>query len=123
MQHTHIPELASVLAGADHVDVKIVEGEASLRQFIAAMLSYQPGWVTFLYQVRGVFVRLLGMRQEGVPSGGRMRSEDVPMSPGEKAASFNVRLKGGTTTKLHAWFVDARDKDLCGAFYATVRKG
>src|SRR2546425_5121666 len=36
----------------------------SMREFIAAMMSYQPGWVTFLYRIRAVFVRFLGMRQE-----------------------------------------------------------
>ena len=42
--------------------------------------------------------------------------------PGQKAATFNVRLKSGVKTKLHGWFTDADGKDLCGAFYATVRK-
>ncbi len=42
--------------------------------------------------------------------------------PGQKAATFNVRLKGGIKTKLHGWFSDVEGKDLCGAFYATVRK-
>ncbi|MGH9719173.1 MAG: arylsulfatase [Bryobacteraceae bacterium] len=42
--------------------------------------------------------------------------------PGQKAATFQVRLNGGIKTKLHGWFTDAGGKDLCGAFYATVRK-
>jgi hypothetical protein len=42
--------------------------------------------------------------------------------PGQQAATFVVRLNSGTRTKLHGWFTDAAGKDLCGAFYATVRK-
>ena len=45
------PELTRLLDGADHVDVKIVEGTVSLRQFIAAMLSYYPWWIVSLYYV------------------------------------------------------------------------
>jgi arylsulfatase len=42
--------------------------------------------------------------------------------PGQRAATFQVRLAGGIKTKLHGWFTDAAGQDLCGAFYATVRK-
>ena len=35
---------------------------------------------------------------------------------------FRLRLKGGTRTQLHGWFQDAAGKDLCGAFYAHVRR-
>jgi arylsulfatase len=43
-------------------------------------------------------------------------------APGQKAATFNVRLNSGIRTKLHGWFTDGEGRDLCGAFYATVRK-
>lgn len=85
-----IPEIAPLLEGADHVDIKVVEGAVTLRQFVAALFSYQPGWITFLYRVRAVFVRLLGMRQEGMPRPMKMRPEDVPMTPGGPAAFFTV---------------------------------
>lgn len=39
-----------------------------------------------------------------------------------QAAVFRVTLKGGVKTDLHAWFQDAAGKDLCGAYYATVRR-
>lgn len=35
----HIPELAAVLEGADHIDVKIVTGAVPLRAFLAAGVS------------------------------------------------------------------------------------
>jgi arylsulfatase A-like enzyme len=39
-----------------------------------------------------------------------------------KAVLFRVTLKGGVRTQLHAWFQDAEGKDLCGAYYACVRR-
>jgi hypothetical protein len=87
-----LPEvLRPFTEGADHVDVKTVESEASLRGFIAGLFSYQPGWVTALYGVRKVFVRVLGMKQEGMPQALRLRPEDVPMTQGSAATFFTVR--------------------------------
>ncbi len=40
---------------------------------------------------------------------------------GDKAVTFHLRLPVGPTT-LQAWFVDASNADLCGAFYVTVRR-
>ncbi len=40
----------------------------------------------------------------------------------DKSMSFRVKLKGGVKTRLHAWFQDAEGKDVCGAFYASVRR-
>ena len=87
------PELIGLLDGADHVDVKIVEGAVSLRQFIAAMLSYYPWWIVSLYYVRAVFVRLLGMSQPGKPDElPQLKAEDISMTAGEQATFFIVRL-------------------------------
>jgi hypothetical protein len=79
---THIPEAAPLLEDANHVDVKSATGPISLRAFIAGVFSYQPGWVTFLYGIRWGFLRLLGLKQEGIPHTHRARPEDVPMTPG-----------------------------------------
>jgi len=86
-------EITALLKGADHVDVKIVEGEVSMRQFIASMLSYYPRWIVFLYYVRAVLVRLLGMRQPARPDElPRLKPEDISMTPGDHATFFIVRL-------------------------------
>jgi hypothetical protein len=37
-----IPELAAVIDGADHVDVKTVTASLSLREFVAATLRFRP---------------------------------------------------------------------------------
>ncbi len=84
-------EIAPILAAADHIDVKTIESTVSMRQFIAGLMSYQPKWVTFLYGVRMVFVRFLGMRQSGVPRQRTMQPHEVPMVVGKNAAFFKVR--------------------------------
>jgi hypothetical protein len=87
-----IPELAALAKDADHVDVKTATGDLTLRQLIAGIVSYQPGWMTFLYRVRGVFLRFLGMKQESAPQAPRMSAENVSMTPGEDVYFFTVRI-------------------------------
>jgi len=112
----HIPELASVLAGADHIDVKVVTGTVSLRTFIAASLGYQPGWLTGLYCIRAVLVRALGMRQDRVPRGPRMTPTTVPMHPGDRVQSFTVRL----AAEDRYWVAEASESHLEAALVVIV---
>ncbi|MFP2910776.1 DUF6463 family protein [Pyxidicoccus sp. 3LFB2] len=106
---TALPEVLRPFAeGADHVDVKTVESEASLRVFLAGLLAYQPAWVTALYGVRAVFVRLLGMRQHGIPQAQRVRPEDISMVPGTAAGFFTVRH----AEEERVWVVSAVDTHL-----------
>jgi arylsulfatase A-like enzyme len=51
---------------------------------------------------------------------GRELKADAP--PGAASATFRVSLKSGTRGHLHGWFVDSSGQDLCGAFYAVVRR-
>jgi hypothetical protein len=96
---TTVPELQSLLANADHVDVKKISGPVSLREFLAGMLSYNPGWIKFLYAVRWGFVRLLGMKQSGIPQEIGVRPEEVAMTPGAKASFFTVKA----ASEDHYW--------------------
>lgn len=111
-----IPELHPILRNPDHLDIKTVEGKVMLRAFVASMMAYQPAWVTFLYRVRAVFVRLLGMKQEGIPKPPIMRPEDVPMSPGLPATFFTV-----CAAKEDAyWFAQINDTHLNAALGVVV---
>ena len=63
------------------------------------------------------------------PQAAANKSEIVDISPylaqlppDAKAAVFRAKLKGGTRTQLHAWFQDADGKDVCGAYYACVKR-
>lgn len=113
------PELAGILEKADHVDVKTVISRAHLREFLAGMMGYQPSWVTFLYGVRMVFVRFLGMRQEGIPHARRLLPENIPMEPGKPMAFFTVRL--ADTVAEQYWAADADDQHLRATLAVVMR--
>ncbi|MEM7799971.1 MAG: DUF2867 domain-containing protein [Chloroflexota bacterium] len=85
------PEIQPFLKNADHIDVKEIDGEIDMRSFIANCFGYMPGWMRFLYRIRWVFVRLLGMTQEGIPQPGTPDPEKVSFTPGEKQAFFTVQ--------------------------------
>jgi hypothetical protein len=93
---------------ADHFDAKTIEGEASLRQFIAGMLSYYPAWIKALYGVRLVFVRFLGMKQENLPTTPNLRPEDIPFEAGKWATFFQVEA----AQEENFWIASASDKHL-----------
>lgn len=50
------------------------------------------------------------------------QEKSLDTAAADQAAVFRVTLKVGTKTKLHGWFQDAAGQDLCGAFYAQVRR-
>ena len=114
---SRVSEIAELTSTADHVDVKTVDGEVSLREFLANMFSYYPSWIKFLYRVRGVFVRLLGMKQEGIPQMKKLRPEDISFTAGEKAGFFQVKaaeenrfyLAGATESHLTAHLAIVRE--------------
>jgi hypothetical protein len=87
-----VPTLQPYARNANHVDVYTVTGQATMREFLAGAFSYEPGWLKFLYHVRGGFVRLLGMKQDGIPEFPELRPEDVSMTPGEKMVFFTVEI-------------------------------
>ena len=102
-----ITELAPLFEGAAHVDIKTIDGDIGLRQFIAGLLGYTPGWLKALYTIRAGFVRLLGMRQENVDSP-PMTPESVSFTPGDPCAFFTV-THGSEEEYLAA---EIRDKHL-----------
>jgi hypothetical protein len=85
-----VDEIARLLRGADHVDVKQVEGKVTLREFLAGLTAYDPAWIRFLYQVRAGFVRVLGMKQPRIPPAPSLTPAQVPMKPGAKLSIFTV---------------------------------
>ena len=87
-----IKELKPLLEGSDYSDIKVVQGQASLREFIAAMLSYFPWWIALLLRIRKIFVRIFGLvrhrKPEKLPG---LHPEDVPFTANDTAAFFIVR--------------------------------
>ena len=111
------PELAAYLDNADHVDVKTIEGDVSLRHFVAGMLSYDPWWIVLLYQLRTLRVAMLGLVKHETPAAlPSLTPEKVPFEPGETASFFVVRA-----AKENAYWVSEtpEDKHLT-AFFGVV---
>ena len=86
-------ELKSYFQNADHMDIKTIEGDVSLRHFISAMLSYYPWWILLLFRIRTFLVSILGLvkheKPDVLPS---IRPEDLSFTPGEKASFFIVKI-------------------------------
>lgn len=83
-----ISPLSTLFEGADFVEERSIEGNGTLRQFTAGMM-YLPGWLVFLYRLRAVFVRILGMKQEEYDVV-QMQPEDVSFDPGAPCQAFTV---------------------------------
>jgi hypothetical protein len=84
------PAILHYAQNAHHIDVKQFEATITLREFLAGMFSYYPAWIKFLYRIRWGFVRVLGMKQEGIPQPVAMRPEDVSFTAGENVTFFKV---------------------------------
>lgn len=111
-----LPAVNRLLDRHDHFDVKTIEGQTSLRGFIAASLMYSPAWMKALYHVRAVFVRFLGMKQEAMPTP-TLTPETVPFGAGEWATFFRVvEAQEGVY-----WIASASDKHLT-AYIAIARE-
>jgi len=105
-----IPALAGLANGADRIHVKSVACGKTLREFLAAILSYMPGWMRFLFRVRGVFVRVLGARQDAIPLRLSLAPEDVSFVPGDEGGFFNVV----SAEEERYWIGEAKDRILSG---------
>ncbi len=116
---TAVPNLNELRQTANHVDIKTIEGNVSLRQFIAGMFSYSPAWLKFLYGVRWFFVRLLGMKQESVPGGLSMTPEDVSFVTGTPATFFTVQM----AEEHRYWFAAASESHLTAHLGVVVEAG
>lgn len=105
---TNYPELAPLAAHNDVVDIKSYEGAVTLREFLAGMLSYYPVWIKALYGVRWVFVRFLGMKQEGMDLGLPLQPEKIAFERGEMVTFFET----AHAKEDQYWFGFATDKHL-----------
>ena len=81
--------LETYFKNADCIDVKVFEGQKTLRQFIASMLSYYPWWIVQLYRIRKMLAGILGLvkheKPEELPN---LQPEDVSFTPGENVTFF-----------------------------------
>jgi hypothetical protein len=113
------PELTSLLEGADHVDVKTVESNLSLPEFIAAVLGYRPVWLRGLFAARAVFARLLRLDNPSGTFGPPLRAQDISFIPGDEIAFFTV-LDGAEDRFI---ILEAADTHLVGYLAVLVSPG
>jgi len=109
------PELTELKKSADYMNIHTVESAQSLREFTAASLSYKPGWMRFLYNVRKYFVRLLGTTQEDIPEATTLTPDELSFTPGDMATFFQV--KAGDED--HFWLAEAKD-DIISGHYGVI---
>ena len=82
-------ELEKYFKNADFTDVKVFEGNTTLRRFIASMLSYYPWWIIQLYRIRKLLVGILGLVKHEAPEElPNLQPEEVSFTPGENATFF-----------------------------------
>ncbi|MGB1289230.1 MAG: DUF2867 domain-containing protein [Aggregatilineales bacterium] len=111
-----IPTLVDISEDANHVDWKRYDSDKTIAEFVAGFMAYFPGWLKFLYQVRAVLVRFLGMKQDGLPQPDDMHPDDVPMIPGAKMGFFEVTAADPD----NYWIAHATEKHLT-AYLAVMR--
>lgn len=110
-------ELDIYFQNTNHIDIKTIEGEVSLRQFISEMLSYYPWWLLILYRTREFLVNILGLvkheKPDVLPS---IQPEDLSFNPGEKASFFIVK----TAKENVYWVSETPDDKHLKAFFGVV---
>ncbi len=103
-----ISVVADFMDGSDHIDVKTVDGTAALRDFVAGILSYQPGWMAVLWRIRVWLIAVLGQGQDPVPGKTSLTGKTLPVEPGNSAAFFTVAGSDGETY----WVANIEDSHL-----------
>lgn len=87
-----IEDLKPLFQGADHYDVKVVDGKVSLREFIFSMFSYNPIWLRFLFVIRLLFAYILGLKHTVITKQSILQPADVPTVQGESIGFFTVHM-------------------------------
>jgi len=112
-------ELNKYFSNADFTDVKVFEGEVSLREFIASMLSYYPWWIVQLYRIRRLLVGILGLvkheEPEELPD---LHPDDVSFIPGQAVTFFIVRC---ARENLY-WISETPDDKHLRAYFGVITK-
>ena len=85
-------ELDRYFQNVNHIDVKTIDGDTSLRKFISGMLSYYPWWLLLLYRIREILVNILGLAKHDKPDIlPPIKPDNLAFKPGESAFIFIVR--------------------------------
>ena len=112
-------ELEKYFKKADFTDVKVFEGETTLREFIASMLSYYPWWIVQLYRIRKLLVSILGLVKHEAPEElPNLQPEDVSFTPGNNVTFFIVRC----AKEEIFWISETPDDKHLRAYFGVVKE-
>ena len=112
-------ELEKYFEKADFTDVKVFEGNTTLRRFIASMLSYYPWWIILLYRIRKLLVGILGLVKHEEPEElPNLQPEEVSFTPGENATFFIVRC----AKEDLFWISETPDDKHLKAYFGVVKE-
>ena len=120
MEYTNnFSELEKYFQNADFTDVKVFEGETTLRKFIASMLSYYPWWIVCLYRIRKLLVGILGLVKHEAPEElPNLQPQDVSFTPGENVSFFIVRCAREDTF----WVSETPDDRHLRAYFGVIKE-
>lgn len=100
-------EIEPLLQKANHIDVKVVEGNISHEAFIASLLSF-PKWIHLLFKFRIFLAKVLGLQHKAITDP-ILESQDIPLIVGDTIRSFTVAM----VKKKQYWVVESpKDKHL-----------
>jgi len=112
-------ELGKYFEKTDFTDVKVFEGNVTLRKFIASMLSYYPWWIVQLYRIRKLVVGILGLVKHKEPEElPNLQPDDVSFTPGENVTFFIVRC----AEEDRFWVSETPDDKHLRAYFGVVRE-
>ena len=104
-----IPQLEKICADADHVYGVDFDSRREMEDFLIRLMSYKPGWLTFLYKVRGVLARIMGLKHDEFIDHG-LEVSDYDFTRGGKVDFFDsVDFEAD-----RFWIGAAEDKHLIG---------
>ncbi len=104
-----IESLSKLMNKADYIDSKAFTGECSFDEFLNRLLRYEPAWVRWLYKIRSVIAKIMGLEHDEIGHTKAMAKE-FDFTPGKKVDFF-------TTVDFSAdkyWVGEAEDKHLSG---------
>ena len=114
---TSHPALGIYFKDVHYADITSIDGRVSLRAFIAGMLSYYPWWIVWLYHIREVLARILGLEKHQKPEFlPDLRPENVSFTPGHAATFFVVR----GAEEDNYWVAETPDDRHLSAFIGVV---
>jgi len=105
---SHVASLVEFMKNSDHIDIKSADGTVTLLEFVAGVLSYQPGWMRMLWRVRVWLLKSLGQGDQEIPDKKRFTDESIPVIPGQKADFFTVVESDSETF----WVAEGKEKHL-----------